>query len=208
MSFAGPYDPLLSHALKKAHDKGILLVAAAGNAGPQSPPLYPAADENVIAVTAVDENDKLLPQANQGPHVALAAPGVNSSSPHQRGAYGFTTGTSVATAHVSGVAALIIERDPGIQVSALEELLYSTARDLGPKGRDNQFGYGLVDPLRALDALEAKVAHEQCDAGARGSAIPIPVSATTDKMTVSQLPPIPPQTTPVTTIRPPANRDP
>jgi subtilisin family serine protease len=50
MSFAGPYDPLLSQALKKAHEKGIVLIAAAGNAGPQSPPLYPAADENVIAV--------------------------------------------------------------------------------------------------------------------------------------------------------------
>ena len=88
MSFAGPYDPLLSRALKKAHDKGIVLIAAAGNAGPQSPPLYPAADENVIAVTAVDENDKLLPQANQGPHVALAAPGVNVLEPAPGGAYG------------------------------------------------------------------------------------------------------------------------
>ena len=113
MSFAGPHDPLLSHALKKAHDKGIVLVAAAGNAGPQSPPLYPAADENVIAVTAIDENDKLLPQANQGPHVALAAPGVNVLAPAPGGAYGYTTGTSVATAHVTGVVALIIERDPG-----------------------------------------------------------------------------------------------
>ena len=51
-----------------------MLIAAAGNAGPQSAPLYPAADENVIAVTAVDENDKLLPQANQGAHIALSAP--------------------------------------------------------------------------------------------------------------------------------------
>ena len=158
MSFAGPYDPLLSRALKKAHDKGIVLVAAAGNAGPQSPPLYPAADENVIAVTAVDENDKLLPQANQGPHIALAAPGVNVLEPAPGGTYGYTTGTSVATAHVSGVAALIIERDPGIDVATLEEVLYSSARDLGPKGRDSQFGFGLVDPLHALDALEAKVA--------------------------------------------------
>ncbi len=163
MSFAGPYDPLLSRALKKAHDKGIVLVAAAGNAGPQSPPLYPAADENVIAVTAVDENDKLLPQANQGPHIALAAPGVNVLEPAPGGTYGYTTGTSVATALVSGVAALIIERDPGIDISTLEEVLYSSARDLGPKGRDSQFGFGLVDPLHALDALEAKVAMGKSD---------------------------------------------
>jgi Subtilase family len=196
MSFAGPYDPLLSHALKKAHDKGIVLVAAAGNAGPQSPPLYPAADENVIAVTAVDENDKLLPQANQGPHIALAAPGVNVLEPAPGGAYGYTTGTSVASAHVSGVAALIIERDPGIDVATLEEVLYSSARDLGPKGRDSQFGFGLVDPLHALGTLEAKVAMSKGTAPVAATPLPKPfhVSATTDsaateKMTVSQLQP-------------------
>jgi Subtilase family len=189
MSFAGPYDPLLSHALKKAHDKGIVLVAAAGNAGPQSPPLYPAADENVIAVTAVDENDKLLPQANQGPHIALAAPGVNVLAPAPGGTYGFTTGTSVATAHVTGVAALIIERDPNIDIATLEEVLYSSARDLGPKGRDSQFGYGLVDPLHALDALEAKVAMGKVTQPVAATPMPKPlhVSATSDKMTVSQL---------------------
>ena len=60
----------------------------------------------MIAVTAVDENDKLLPQANQGPHIALAAPGVNVLETAPRGHYDFTTGTSVAAAHVSGVAAL------------------------------------------------------------------------------------------------------
>ena len=194
MSFAGPYDPVLSLALKKAHEKGIVLIAAAGNAGPQSPPLYPAADENVIAVTAVDENDKLLPQANQGPHIALSAPGVNILETAPNASYDFTTGTSVATAHVSGVAALIIERDPAIDVAALEDLLYSTARDLGPKGRDSQFGYGLVDPLRALEALEAKVAMNSAPppaASPPGAPPPLPrpfpVSATSG-MTVSQVP--------------------
>jgi subtilisin family serine protease len=156
MSFAGPYDPLLQLALKKARDKGVVLIAAAGNMGPKSPPLYPAADENVIAVTAVDENDKLMPQANQGPHVALAAPGVNVLEAAPRATYNFTTGTSVAAAHVSGVAALIIERNPSIDPAALEEVLFSTARDLGTPGRDSLFGYGLVDPYRALHALEAK----------------------------------------------------
>ena len=156
MSFAGPYDPLLQLALKKARDKGVVLIAAAGNMGPQSPPLYPAADENVIAVTAVDESDKLMPQANQGAHVALAAPGVNVLEAAPRASYNFTTGTSVAAAHVSGVAALILERNPGIDPATLEEVLFSTARDLGAPGRDPMFGYGLVDPYRALNALEAK----------------------------------------------------
>jgi hypothetical protein len=156
MSFAGPYDPMLQMALKKARDQGVVLIAAAGNMGPQSPPLYPAADENVIAVTAVDQNDVLLPQANQGAHVALAAPGVRvwEATPHAT--YNYTTGTSVAAAHVSGVAALIRERNPNIDPAALEDALYTTARDLGTPGRDPQFGYGLVDPYRALTALEAK----------------------------------------------------
>lgn len=158
MSFAGPYDPMLQLALKKAHDKGVVLIAAAGNMGQQSPPLYPAADENVIAVTAIDENDKLMPQANQGPHVALAAPGVNVLEAAPRATYNFTTGTSVAAAHVSGVAALILERNPTIDVVALEDVLFSTAKDLGAPGRDSMFGYGLVDPYRALNALAAKVA--------------------------------------------------
>jgi subtilase family protein len=200
MSFAGPYDPLLSRALKKAHDKGIVLVAAAGNAGPQSPPLYPAADENVIAVTAVDENDKLLPQANQGAHIALAAPGVNVLEPAPGGTYGYTTGTSVATAHVSGVAALIIERDPNIDIATLEEVLYSSARDLGPKGRDSQFGFGLVDPLHALDALEAKVAMGKATtpvAATTPMPKPLHVSATTEQMTVSGIAPAQEQAEPV-----------
>jgi subtilisin family serine protease len=156
MSFAGPYDPMLQLALKKAREKGVVLIAAAGNMGPQSPPLYPAADENVIAVTAVDDKDKLMPQANQGPHVALAAPGVNVIEAAPRATYNFTTGTSVAAAHVSGVAALILERSPGIDVASVEEILFSTARDLGPPGRDPQFGYGLVDPYHALTALDDK----------------------------------------------------
>jgi hypothetical protein len=206
MSFAGPYDPLLARALKKAHDKGIVLVAAAGNAGPQSPPLYPAADENVIAVTAVDENDKLLPQANQGPHIALAAPGVNVLEPAPGGTYGYTTGTSVATALVSGVAALIIERDPNIDIATLEEVLYSSARDLGPKGRDSQFGFGLVDPLHALDALEAKVAMGKSTAPVAATTPmpkPLHVSATTEQMTVSGLAPSQAQAEPA-----PANPEP
>jgi len=166
MSFAGPYDPLLQLALKKARDKGVVLIAAAGNMGPQSPPLYPAADENVIAVTAVDESDKLMPQANQGAHVALAAPGVNVLEAAPRASYNFTTGTSVAAAHVSGVAALILERNPAIGPAALEEVLFSTARDLGAPGRDPMFGYGLVDPYRALNALEAKAV--------AGRSLPVP----------------------------------
>src|SRR5207249_9944063 len=76
MSFAGPKDPSLERVLKLAYDKGIVLIAAAGNAGPKSPPLYPAADPSVIAVTATDAGDKLFTGANRGKYISVAAPGV------------------------------------------------------------------------------------------------------------------------------------
>jgi Subtilase family len=87
MSFAGPYDPMLQLAMKNAHAKGVVLIAAAGNAGAKSPPLYPAADPHVIAVTATDQNDQLFGQAVQGPHVAVAAPGVDIAVPAPSDAY-------------------------------------------------------------------------------------------------------------------------
>lgn len=155
MSFAGPDDPLLHVALEKAREKGVILIAAAGNAGPQSPPLYPGADPNVIAVTATDEHDAIFAQANQGSYVAIAAPGVNVLEPAPSGGYQIVTGTSVAAAHVSGVAALLLERNPNISVEALRKLLQSTAKHLAAKGRDDEFGWGLIDPYRALQAADA-----------------------------------------------------
>src|SRR5215472_7152510 len=185
MSFAGPYDPMLQLALKKAHEKSIVLIAAAGNAGPRSQPLYPAADENVIAVTAIDANNRLLPQANQGPYIALAAPGVSVLEPAANAGYQLTSGTSVAAAHVSGVAALIIDRKPDIDFAALEKILFSTAKDLGPKGRDSQFGFGLVDPYRALDALADKVAADHSQSPTAAAA----ATTVSETFRVSQLAP-------------------
>jgi filamentous hemagglutinin family protein len=153
MSFAGPRDPTLERALRVARDKGSVLIAAAGNAGPKSAPLYPGADPNVIAVTAIDAGNRLFRQANQGGYVALAAPGVDVIAPAPRAAYQMSTGTSIATAHVSGVAALLLERDPTLKPADVRAILLSTAADLGPRGRDDQFGWGLVDAHRALMAV-------------------------------------------------------
>ena len=75
MSFAGPKDPTLAKAFKAAYDKGVVLIAAAGNAGPKSPPLYPGADPNVIAVSAIDEDDQIYTNSNRGKYVSVAAPG-------------------------------------------------------------------------------------------------------------------------------------
>jgi subtilisin family serine protease len=158
MSFAGPSDPLFARALTAARHKGAILIAAAGNAGPKSKPLYPGADPNVIAVTATDADDKLFAMANRGAYVAVAAPGVDILMPSPGGGYWVSTGTSMAAAYVSGVAALVLERQPRFDGEALRKLLAATARDLGPKGRDDQFGAGLIDAYQAIMALEAKAA--------------------------------------------------
>jgi subtilisin family serine protease len=155
MSFAGPHDPEIARGLAAAQRKGVVLVAAAGNAGPKSPPLYPAADPNVIAVTATDAQDNLLPVASRGRHIAVAAPGVDILAPAPGGGYQLSTGTSIAAAEVSGVAALLLEFQPGLKPDALRKILLSTAADLGPKGRDDQFGAGLADAHRAILSLNA-----------------------------------------------------
>jgi filamentous hemagglutinin family protein len=150
MSFAGPQDPALAQELQIAREKGILIIAAAGNAGARSPPLYPGADPNVMAVTATDEHDRLFNGANQGSYVAVAAPGVNILVPAPNGDVQFTTGTSVASANVSGVAALLMAEKPTRTPEEIRAILASTAKHLGAKGMNPQFGAGLVDPLKAL----------------------------------------------------------
>jgi hypothetical protein len=159
MSFAGPQDPEQSLVLAAAAKKGVVLVAAAGNAGPKSPPLYPAADPNVIAVTATDPDDKLFGQSNRGRYIAVAAPGVDIVAPAPSGTYQFTTGTSVAAAQVSGIVALLLDAKPGLNPQAVRKALLSTARDLGPKGRDDQFGAGLADAYGAVQSLAASPAN-------------------------------------------------
>jgi subtilisin family serine protease len=157
MSFAGPRDPSMERALKNAHDKGIVLIAAAGNAGPKSPPLFPGADPNVIAVTATDANDKLFSGANRGRYIAVAAPGVDILVPAPDNTYQLTTGTSVSSAEVSGIAALLLERNPNLGPEDIRKILTTSAKHPGTKDRDDDFGSGLVDPSKAIqDAGELK----------------------------------------------------
>ena len=150
MSFAGPADPDMHRSLEAAHKKGIVLVAAAGNAGPQSPPLYPAADRNVIAVSATDAEDRLFPQSNRGPYIALAAPGAQILVAAPDGTYAVSSGTSYSAAELSGIAALLLEHNPHLKPDELRSILTASARDLGPKGRDNLFGAGLANAYGAL----------------------------------------------------------
>jgi len=158
MSFAGPDDPAMHRMIAAARQKGMVLVAAAGNDGPQAPPDYPAAYPGVIAVTATDIDDHLLSVANHGAYVAVAAPGVDIFVAAPNAGYGFTTGTSVATAHVSGLVALLLQRNPRLTPDAVQAILMGTAKDLGRKGRDDEFGAGLVDAYAALLAVSPPTA--------------------------------------------------
>src|SRR6266478_6533675 len=114
MSFAGPKDALIERGIAATAAKGIVMVAAAGNAGPKSPPLYPSANPNVIAVSATDAKDHLFTASNRGGHIALAAPGVDIFLPAPDEKYQMTSGTSFSAAYVSGLAALRLERNPAL----------------------------------------------------------------------------------------------
>jgi hypothetical protein len=156
MSFAGPADAELHDMLTALRANGAVLVAAVGNAGPKSAPLYPAADPSVIAVTATDMDDQPFARANRGTHIAVAAPGVNILAAAPDGGYQMPSGTSFAAAQISGIAALLIERDPKLDAAAIRRILMATAHDLGPPGHDDQFGAGLADALAAVNAASPK----------------------------------------------------
>ena len=152
MSFAGPADAMFRNMLAKAHERGMVLIAAVGNAGPRSPPLYPAADPDVIGVTATDADDGLLAVANRGPQVAVAAPGVRILEPAPDSGYQITTGTSVAAAHVSGVAALLLARKPNLKPDDVRRLLIKSARAI--RGNRQDVGAGVIDALGAVNSLK------------------------------------------------------
>lgn len=155
MSFAGPKDPLIERGIGATAVRGIVMVAASGNAGPKSPPLYPAANTNVIAVSATDASDKLFAASNRGGHVAIAAPGVDIFLPAPDGKYQMTSGTSFSAAYISGLAALMLERNPALNPGEVRAILMKTARDLGSPGRDDQFGAGAADAFAAVSAIVA-----------------------------------------------------
>ena len=153
LSLAGPHDPLMQQAIAKMARKGIVFIAAAGNDGPDGPPLYPAAYHDVIAVSAVAKDLRSYHRGNRGSYIDVAAPGVAiwTAVP---GGEGFLSGTSFAvpfvTAIIATVTSQVAARD---KRSLLASLRY---KDLGPPGRDPIFGRGLVlAPLRCSPARNA-----------------------------------------------------
>jgi len=157
---AGPEEKLLKQILDVATSRGIVVVAAAGNNGARGQPGFPAALPSVIAVTAVDAKEQLYPYATQGDFVDLAAPGVEIVSTSPGSKFLVSSGTSLAAAFVTGAAALVLEEKPHLSPQAVQTLLERTAKDLGPPGKDPQFGSGLVDTCHAVTELNHN--HKLC----------------------------------------------
>ena len=142
MSLTGPANVMLERALKSLYDSGISLVAAVGNAGPAAPPLYPAAYEQVIGVTAIDANRQIYRWANQGAQVAIAARGVSVVTARGNNEMGAETGTSMAAPLVSAaVGCFSATNDTPGQLPAF---LRQQLADLGAPGWDPVFGHGAL----------------------------------------------------------------
>ena len=106
----------------------------------------------MIAVTATDSNDMIFSGANRGSYIAVAAPGVDIAVPAPDGTYQLTTGTSVAAAEVSGIVALLLQRNPALTPDQVRTILTSTARHPGTEERNDTYGWGLVDLAKAIQA--------------------------------------------------------
>lgn len=136
------YSQILEDALDDASDAGILLIAAAGNDGDEI--RYPAAYDDVIAVGSVDDEDVVASSSNTGSDLELVAPGVDVNTTGLSDGYLTLSGTSLATPHVAGVAALLWSYNASLSAAQVRNVLRSTALDLGDAGRDDSYGYGLV----------------------------------------------------------------
>ncbi len=144
MSLAGPPNALLQVAVRETLQRGHAVIAAVGNDGPAAPPLYPAAYAGVIAVTAVDNQQRIYRRANRGRHVDFAAPGVKIRAADPRGGYATFSGTSYAAPVVSALLAQRLETPDLARQRQVLAQLQQQAVDLGADGRDPVFGYGLI----------------------------------------------------------------
>jgi thermitase len=144
MSLGGSGSATLQAAVTNATSNGSLLIAAAGNSG-DSTVSYPAGYPEVVSVAATDANDQRASFSSFNSDVEVAAPGLSIASTWNTGGYNTISGTSMATPHVSGVAALIAATNPGGGPAAWRAELDAAVDDEGAPGRDPQYGFGRVN---------------------------------------------------------------
>ena len=152
----GGTDAALYYEIQRLVDVGITVVAATGNSNREGV-FFPAWFDNTIAVGATNSTSLRWVQgfdgSNYGVGIDLMAPGANILSLDVPNTYDYKTGTSMATPHVAGVAALLYAVEPGLNQAAVYSILRATARDLGAPGWDKYYGHGLVDAQAALEYL-------------------------------------------------------
>ncbi len=142
MSFSGPEDELVQVRLKTMRRRGFVFAAAAGNEGPASAPVYPAAYPEVVAVTAVAKDRRIYPSANRGSYIDVAAPGVRIWTAMPEAREGYRTGTSFAAPFVTAVLAL---QRPDVMAAPKDELLdHMNVVKLGSQERGPVYGRGLL----------------------------------------------------------------
>jgi hypothetical protein len=191
LSLGGPQpDSVLEAAVAYAADRGVVLVAAAGNSGDQgNPTIYPAAYADAVAVGATDRGDQPAVFSSSGAYVDLAAPGVDVVIPTLGGGWGFADGTSFSAPYVAASAALVLARHPGLPAADVVAHLEATAQDVAAPGRDPLTGAGRVAPAVALSVRPA------------GSTAPPPTSAPPPPTSAPPPPTAtPPPATPVTRV--------
>lgn len=155
MSLGGPMkSPVIEEAIKKALEKNITIVAAAGNDGADIAS-YPAAYEGVISVGSINSEKKLSDFSSYGPSVDVVAPGDEVYSTlydyEKKSSFVKMSGTSMASPMVAGVASLLLSKHPNLTPMQVEYILEHTTEDLGDKGFDVKYGNGLVNPVAALN---------------------------------------------------------
>ena len=151
MSLGGGAATTMQQAVQRAWNggNGIVIVAAAGNDG-NSTVSYPAGYPEVVSVAATDSNDAHAAFSNVNSDVEVSAAGVNVLSTKRGGGYVQFSGTSMATPHVAGVAAMTAYRYPSLNAAGIRSRLDSGVDDLGAPGRDSTFGFGRVNLVKAL----------------------------------------------------------
>jgi type VII secretion-associated serine protease mycosin len=150
LSLGGGYSSAVQVAVDYAESQGVVVVAAAGNAGPGGPPNYPAALPEALAVGSHDKNGLVSSFSTRGGYVDLSAPGSGILSTAHDGSWVFMSGTSMATPHVAGVVALMLAAEPGLTPNEVRTRLQATAVDAGSAGHDESYGWGRVNLLAAL----------------------------------------------------------
>ena len=144
-------------AFKRALDAGVLTIAASGNSGffgNNDPLLYPASYESVVSIGAVNSSKRVAFFSQKNVQVELSAPGVGVRSTFKNNRYSNLDGTSMAAPHVAGVAGLVWSHFTECSATQIRSALNNTAMDRGAAGRDNSYGYGVVQAKSAVDYLE------------------------------------------------------